>query len=100
MERNFNKYDNSFVDTKNTPYDYESVMHYEKDAFTSNGLPTIEPIEPNVEIGQRIWMSPLDIEEVRLVYNCSSTGIISPTVPTTKTGSQKDFYINQLKYST
>jgi hypothetical protein len=87
MEHNFNKYDNSFVDTKNTPYDYESVMHYEKDAFTSNGLPTIEPMEPNVEIGQRIWMSSLDIEEVRLVYNCSSDGMISPIASTNKTAS-------------
>ena len=85
MEYNFAKYDNSFVDTQNTPYDYGSVMHYETNAF-SNGLPTIEPIELNVEIGQRVWMSPIDIEEVRLAYNCPSGGIISSTVPTITTG--------------
>jgi hypothetical protein len=83
MEHNFNKYDNTFVDTKNTPYDYASVMHYGSDAFSLNGSPTIEPIEPGVQIGQRVWMSPIDMEEVRLFYNCSSSGIISPTIPTT-----------------
>jgi hypothetical protein len=82
-EHNFDKYENSFVDTKNVPYDYGSVMHYEADAFTSNGLPTIEPIEPGVQIGQRVWMSPIDIAEVRLFYNCPSSGITSPTIPTT-----------------
>jgi len=83
MENNFEKYDNSYVDTKNTPYDYGSVMHYPRDAFSLSGSPTIEPIESSVEIGQRVWMSPIDIQEVRLVYNCSSSGIISPTIPTT-----------------
>jgi hypothetical protein len=87
MENNFNKYDNSFADTQNTPYDYGSVMHYERDAFTSNNLPTIEPIESDVEIGQRIWMSPIDIHEVRLVYNCLSSETIPPTIPTTTTAS-------------
>jgi hypothetical protein len=91
MENNFNKYTNSFVDTQNSPYDYGSVMHYERDAFTSNGLPTIEPIESGAQIGQRIGMSPIDIEEVRLFYNCSSNGIISSTIPTI-TGLKKNLY--------
>jgi len=82
MENNFNKYTNSFVDTQNTPYDYGSVMHYERDAFSLNNLPTIEPIQSGAQIGQRVGMSPIDIEEVRLFYNCSSNGIISTTIPT------------------
>jgi hypothetical protein len=61
-------------------------MHYGQDAFSTNGLPTIETLTPNVQIGQRINMSVIDIEEVRLFYNCSSTGITFPTVPTTTTG--------------
>jgi hypothetical protein len=85
-EHNFEKYDSSFVDTQNTPYDYGSVMHYDKYAFSKN-LPTIEALEPNVTIGQRVWMSPIDIEEVRLAYNCRSTGIIPPIDATTTTVS-------------
>ncbi len=83
MEYNFNKHDDSSVDTRNVPYDYGSVMHYDKYAFSSNGLPTIEPIEPGVEIGQNIWMSPIDMAEVRLFYNCSSSEFTLPTIPTT-----------------
>jgi len=66
-------------------------MHYRTDAFTSKvGLSTIEPIQSNIQIGQRIWMSPIDIAEVRLVYNCSSTGMISPIIPTTKKGFENE----------
>ncbi len=86
MAFNFDKYDSSIVDTQKTPYDYASVMHYEPDAFSSNGLPTIEPLQPNVEIGQRYNMSTTDIEEVRIFYNCSSSGGTLPPIPTTTTG--------------
>lgn len=95
-EHNFEKYDNTFVDTLNTPYDYESVMHYRSNAFASNvDFPTIEPLVSNAQIGQRIWMSPIDIAEVRLVYNCSSTGMIIPPGPITKKGleNEKRFWI-------
>jgi hypothetical protein len=93
MENNFAKYNNSVVDTQNTPYDYASVMHYERDAFSSNGLPTIVPTQPNVQIGQRYNMSTLDILEVRLFYNCSSSGITFPTIPTTTTGIKKILFL-------
>ncbi len=86
MEHNFDKYNNTQVNTLNTSYDYASVMHYERDAFSSNGRPTIEPLQPNVEIGQRYNMSTTDIEEVRIFYNCSSSGGTLPPIPTTTTG--------------
>lgn len=81
------------VDRQNTPYDYGSVMHYGAYAFSTNDLPTIEPLQPNVEIGQRINMSTLDIEKVRLFYNCSSDGPTFAPIPTTTTGLIK---FNQL----
>jgi hypothetical protein len=34
-------------------YDYGSIMHYPKDAFTADGEDTIIPTKPSVEIGQR-----------------------------------------------
>ncbi len=86
---NFEIYDSSIVNTQNTPYDYASVMHYEPDAFSSNGLPTIEALQPNVTFGQRDNMSTIDIEEVRLFYNCSSRGVTFPPMPTTTTGLLK-----------
>ena len=64
---NFEKYDSSYIDdTQNTPYDYASVMHYGQDAFSSNGYPTIEPLQPGVQIGQRDDMSSIDIQEVTI----------------------------------
>jgi len=49
------------------PYDYSSIMHYGRFAFSSNGLPTIEPLGGQA-IGQRAGMSMLDIAAVRLLY--------------------------------
>ncbi|CAF4231661.1 unnamed protein product [Rotaria sordida] len=70
-ENNFQKYSSADVDTLMISYDYGSVMHYEADAFSSNGLPTIVPTKnPNAAIGQRIGMSPSDILEVQRYYGC------------------------------
>ncbi|CAF0748921.1 unnamed protein product [Adineta steineri] len=85
MINNFDKYTNTAVDTQNTPYDYKSVMHYEKNTFSVNGLPTIEPLVSNVSIGQRDNMSLIDIQEVRLFYNCSAIGTTLPPISTTTT---------------
>ena len=90
MERNFEKYNNTVVDTQNTPYDYESVMHYSKNGFSANNLSTIEPLQPNVSIGQRENMSAIDIQEVRLFYNCSADGITFPPMPIMTTGNCTD----------
>ncbi len=86
MAYNFDIYDSSLVNIQNTPYDYASVMHYEPDAFSLNGLPTIESLQPNVTFGQRYNMSTIDIQEVQSFYNCSSNGVTFPPMPTTTTG--------------
>lgn len=41
MERNFVK--QSASDDYSQKYDYESIMHYSANAFSSNGMPTIVP---------------------------------------------------------
>ncbi|CAF3993037.1 unnamed protein product [Rotaria sp. Silwood1] len=84
MQSNFQKYDNTVVNTLNTPYDYASVMHYGKTEFSNNTLPTIEPLQANIKIGQRYKLSPTDIQEIRQFYSCPATGaLLTTTVPTT-----------------
>eukprot|EP00794_Sanderia_malayensis_P019864 gene19864-21805_t len=53
-------------------YDFNSVMHYPLDAFTKNGLPTIEVVgdAQGAQIGHRDGMSANDIEQIRLFYDC------------------------------
>ncbi|MFB3166583.1 M12 family metallopeptidase [Neobacillus sp. 179-C4.2 HS] len=50
------------------PYDYNSIMHYGKNYFSKNGRPTIEPNQPNVNIGQREHLSEGDINAVYAMY--------------------------------
>ncbi|CAF3988560.1 unnamed protein product [Rotaria sordida] len=70
-EHNFNKYSFEVTDTLNLPYDYNSVMHYSKTAFSMNGRPTIITKDPDVWIGQRNSLSATDIEEIRKYYDCT-----------------------------
>lgn len=66
---NFHKQDTNNL---NTPYDYSSVMHYGRTAFTIQyGWDTITPIpDANVQIGQREGMSYWDIMRINLLYGC------------------------------
>ncbi|XP_034155678.2 high choriolytic enzyme 1 [Pangasianodon hypophthalmus] len=67
-EGNFKKVDTNNL---NTPYDYNSVMHYSRFAFSKNREPTILPIpDNNVPIGRATEMSPNDILRVNRLY-CS-----------------------------
>ncbi|GAB5569864.1 astacin-like metalloendopeptidase [Prionailurus iriomotensis] len=57
------------------PYDYSSVMHYGRLAFSRRGLPTITPLwAPSVHIGQRWNLSTSDITRVLRLYDCSPSG--------------------------
>lgn len=45
-------------------------------AFTKNGKATIVPLEPGVKVmGQRNSLSPLDIKQANLLYNCKGKQI-------------------------
>ncbi|XP_029008933.1 high choriolytic enzyme 1-like [Betta splendens] len=69
MEYNFNK-----INTLNlgTPYDYNSVMHYNRLAFSKDNVsPTIVAIpNPNTVFGTATQMSQNDIDRINLLY-CS-----------------------------
>uniref|UniRef100_A0A3P8SD21 Metalloendopeptidase n=1 Tax=Amphiprion percula TaxID=161767 RepID=A0A3P8SD21_AMPPE len=75
FERNFNKVSIESITTHGTPYDYESVMHYSKNAFTNGNGSTIITKDPKFQnvIGQRLEMSPSDVQELNLLYKCNST---------------------------
>ncbi|ULT84452.1 hypothetical protein L5515_019100 [Caenorhabditis briggsae] len=72
LQDQFDKYSLNMIDHLGTKYDYGSVMHYAPTAFSKNGKPTIEPIEKNVEIGQRTGFSENDIYKINMLYNCPS----------------------------
>ncbi|XP_020510137.2 high choriolytic enzyme 1 [Labrus bergylta] len=73
----------------NTPYDYNSVMHYSRFAFSRNGRPTIIPIpDENAVIGRASVMSPIDIQRVNILYRCNDTALTTGPVPV-----QKDFLL-------
>ncbi|CAF2742317.1 tok [Lepeophtheirus salmonis] len=58
-------------------YDYGSIMHYEiKNGFglkmDIDTMKSLKNVLPEVEIGQRTAMSPLDVEKVNEMYQCPS----------------------------
>ncbi|KAF7687879.1 hypothetical protein HF521_013885 [Silurus meridionalis] len=66
LEDNFKKENTNNL---NTPYDYNSIMQYERCAFSKNDKPTIIPIpDNNVPIGRAKKMSPNDILRVKRLY--------------------------------
>jgi hypothetical protein len=77
-------YNNSDVDTQMTPYDYGSVMHYERNAFAINSsVPTIIPVmNSSAFLGQRVQLSPIDIIEIQRMYGCVATPTSTTTAST------------------
>uniref|UniRef100_A0A4X1UYL9 Meprin A subunit n=1 Tax=Sus scrofa TaxID=9823 RepID=A0A4X1UYL9_PIG len=75
-QHNFNTYDDNFITDLNTPYDYESLMHYGPFSFNKNdSVPTITTKIPefNTIIGQRLDFSEVDLERLNRMYNCTTT---------------------------
>lgn len=68
---NFRKLEKTTASTFNVPYDYDSVMHYSKFAFSMNGLETIT-VKSGAAIGQRVGMSDSDWTKVNNMY-CPNT---------------------------
>ncbi|KAI5609626.1 nephrosin isoform 2 precursor [Silurus asotus] len=62
-------FDRIATNNLNTPYDYNSVMHYHRFAFSKNNEPTIIPIpDNNAPIGLATEMSSNDILRVNSLY--------------------------------
>ncbi|XP_017270793.1 meprin A subunit beta isoform X2 [Kryptolebias marmoratus] len=73
-KHNFAKVGSEDSSTHGTLYDYLSVMHYGKDAFSNGKGSTIITIDPKYQniIGQRLEMSHSDVQELNLLYKCNS----------------------------
>ena len=71
---NFRKHNESEVNRwVGVPYDYASVVHYARDAFSAFvGRDTIIPIDEDAEIGQRNGMSETDVWKINRLYNCTN----------------------------
>ncbi|XP_073252468.1 blastula protease 10-like isoform X1 [Porites lutea] len=83
FENNFLKYDNGFINSLASPYDYGSVMHYGDKFFTKNGQPTIEVLTPGAKIGQRNGLSPIDAQQANLLYQALCDARPKTAVPST-----------------
>ena len=65
-EANFHKKSAETYDTRDTPFDYESIMLYPSDAFgkedgSGRRRTTIQPLKPGVEIRHEIVADSLEI---------------------------------------
>ena len=71
VEDNFQRHKSYDARIQDTTYDYESIMHYSRTAFNTNGKNTIEAIhDPNVKLGGK-QLSALDIIEINKMYQCN-----------------------------
>ncbi|TDW28638.1 Dot/Icm T4SS effector Zinc-dependent metalloprotease LegP [Cryobacterium psychrophilum] len=61
-------------------YDYGSIMHYPRTAFSKNGLETITPVQAGVQIGQRTALSAGDIAAVDFMYPSTPRASSGPVV--------------------
>ncbi|WP_327632960.1 M12 family metallopeptidase [Kribbella sp. NBC_00482] len=66
MEHNFDQHITDGDDLGG--YEYGSIMHYPRTAFSSNGRETITPVDPNAQLGQRTGLSSGDIAAVLAMY--------------------------------
>ena len=54
-------------------YDYNSIMHYDSRAYSTNGLDTIRPLHNiSTVLGQRLYLTELDYANINFMYNCST----------------------------
>merc|ERR1712048_297835 len=66
---NFNKLKTDRIDSRGSPYDYDSLMHYGPKFFSKNGKYTIKTKDPmdQKRLGRRDNFSQIDIKQINLM---------------------------------
>jgi len=89
FHHNFKKYDQSYINHYDVPYDYHSVMHYGRNAFSKNwDLETITTKDPAMRnsIGNRDGVTDCDILLIKRMYGCDDGNTVcNGATTTTKT---------------
>ena len=69
---NFDKLGSEYINSLGIEYDYNSIMHYCENAFSVDPAKkkTIITLEPNAELCNACELSPLDILQINLLYEC------------------------------
>nr|QNH72382.1 toxin candidate TRINITY_DN22557_c0_g2_i1 [Pachycerianthus borealis] len=71
LEHNFDKFSGKLVTHLGSPYDYDSVLHYNNHAFSTNGKDTIQAVgDSDRRFGQREGFSKNDLRQINKLYNC------------------------------
>ena len=71
---NFHNFSQYVVDEDDVgPYDYNSIMHFDRFAFSKNQQPTITPNKEGVEIRPREGLSKGDIDAIKKIYSFTPT---------------------------
>lgn len=72
-ENNFKIVPKNISTDNGVSYDYWSVLHFGKNAFTNGNGSTVITRDPKFQdiIGQRYGMSPKDVLELNRLYDCS-----------------------------
>ena len=71
FQDNFKIVEDGETSTQGMAYDFDSVMHYDAYAFSSNHRPTITPLDRTVRLGrlgQRRLLSSTDIAHLKAMY--------------------------------
>jgi len=84
---NFNKMTVAEIDSLGTPYDYASVMHYDRTAFSTNGQDTIRPKKAGVTLGNKQGPTDIDIRQMKLLYKCPGDGATTASPVTSAPGT-------------
>ncbi|XP_052442202.1 meprin A subunit beta isoform X12 [Carassius gibelio] len=76
-KNNFNLHNETESSSLGVPYDYGSVMHYNKKSFSIGSKPTIVTKIPKFldVIGQRMEFSDSDLLKLNRLYNCTTASI-------------------------
>lgn len=61
---------NNNINSLGVGYDYNSIMHYNDNFFSNGKGPTMVSIPSGIVLGRALRLSPLDIKQANLLYQC------------------------------